>query len=156
MAKTGFLRALSLGLTMFFTAAYFASSGVFAADGLPGVESSDSDTGAIAITIDSEHLIELYQSLPELKIIDSPHCEDYIQGNIAKPTDLPLMKTNGSALSELANDKEQAMVFYCNGNAAEASNDAIRIASTCSYKRLFWFRGGFVDWQDKDYPYVIE
>ena len=48
------------------------------------------------------------------------------------------------------------MVFYCNGSRAEASIDAIEIASSCGYKRLFWLRGGFVEWEDKDYPYVIE
>lgn len=111
---------------------------------------------AVAITIDSEHLIELYQSLPELKIIDSRHREDHIQGYIETSHNLPLVETDCAALSKLVGGKDQAMVFYCNGNSADASIDAIQIASACGYRRLFWFRGGFIEWQDKDYPYLIE
>ena len=48
------------------------------------------------------------------------------------------------------------MVFYCDGNAADASIDAIQIVSALDYKGLIWFRDGFVEWEDKDYPYVIE
>lgn len=111
---------------------------------------------AVAITIDAEHLIELYQSVPNLKIIDSRHPEDYIQGYIETAHNLPRAKTSCAALAKLAKSPEQAMVFYCNSNAGDASIEAIQVASGCGYKRLFWFRGGFVEWKDKDYPYVIE
>ena len=111
---------------------------------------------AVAITIDSENLIELYQSVPELKIIDSRYPEDYVQGYIETSYNLPLVDTDCAALDALTENREQALVFYCNGNAADASIAAIQIASACGYHRLFWFRGGFVEWEDKDYPYVIE
>ncbi|MDH3219143.1 MAG: hypothetical protein OEO19_06375 [Gammaproteobacteria bacterium] len=48
------------------------------------------------------------------------------------------------------------MFLYCNRNASNAGIEAIQIASGYGYRRLFWFRGGFVEWEDKDYPYVIE
>jgi rhodanese-related sulfurtransferase len=111
---------------------------------------------AIAITIDAEQLIELFQSVPGLKIIDSRHHEDYIQGYIETSRNLPLAETDCKALSKLAKSTEEAMVFYCNNNSGDASIEAIQIASGCGYKRLFWFSGGFVEWKDKDYPYVIE
>ena len=47
------------------------------------------------------------------------------------------------------------MVFYSNGIDGDASIQALDIASACGYKRLFWLRGGFIEWQDKDYPYVM-
>jgi len=113
-------------------------------------------TLAVAITIDAENLIELYQSVPGLKIIDSRHYEDHILGHIETALSLPLNQTDCKALSKLAKSTEQAMVFYSNNNAGDASIEAIQIASDCGYERLFWFRGGFVEWKDKDYPYVIE
>ncbi len=113
-------------------------------------------TLAVATTIDAENLIEHYQSVAGLKIIDSRHFEDHILGHIETSHSLPLHEINCSSLSKLAKSKEQAMVFYCNNNPGDASIEAIQIASDCGHKRLFWFRGGFVEWKDKDYPYVIE
>lgn len=110
----------------------------------------------VAITIDAENLIELYQSVPELRIVDSRHPQDHGQGHIEKSFNLPLEDTDCAALARLAESKDQSFVFYCNGNDADASMAAIRIASDCGYRRLFWFRGGFVEWEDKDYPYLIE
>lgn len=127
---------------------------VFAADN--ALLSATGNAAAVAITIDTENLIELYQSVPGLKIIDSRHLEDHIQGYIETSHNLPLRQTDCKALSKLAKSPEQAMVFYCNGNVGDASIEAIQIASDCGYKRLFWLRGGFVEWKDKDYPYVIE
>ena len=130
------------------------SSAVAASDNATPSENPASP--ALAITIDAEQLIELYQTVPNLKVIDSRHPEDYILGHIETADNLPRSKTSCTSLATLAKSLEQAIVFYCNSNAGEASIEAIRIASGCGYKRLFWFRGGFVEWKDKDYPYVIE
>jgi rhodanese-related sulfurtransferase len=127
---------------------------------LPGATAAQppvpADTSTLAITIDSEHLIELYQSFPGLLIIDSRLKSDHALGHIETSVSLPLAQTNCKTLKELAKSPEQAMVFYCNNKAGTASIDAIRTASSCGYKRLFWLRGGFVEWKEKDYPYVIE
>jgi len=129
----------------------------------PGSTAADSEfhrqapeSLAVAITIDAEHLIELYQSVPGLQIIDSRHYEDRSLGYIEQSYSLPLAKTNCASLKKMAASKDQAFVFYCNGNSVDASIGALQIASSCGYKRLFWLRGGFVEWEDKDYPFVIE
>lgn len=111
---------------------------------------------AMAVTINAENLIELYQSVAPINVIDTRFAEDYVLGHIETSANLPLAEINCKSLSKLAKTVEQAMVFYCNGNAGDTSIEAIKIASGCGYKRLFWFRGGFVEWKDKDYPYVIE
>ena len=111
---------------------------------------------AVAVTINAEHLIELYQYVSSLLIIDSRHAEDYVLGHIETSVNLPLARTNCKALSKLANSMEQAIVFYSNNNLGDSSIEAIRIASECGYSRLFWLRDGFVEWKGKDYPYVIE
>ena len=114
------------------------------------------DTSTVAITIDSEHLIELYRTFPGLLIIDSRHASDYALGHIETSISLPLAETDCKALKQLAKSTEQAMVFYSNNMTGTSSIEAIRIASGCGYSRLFWLRGGFVEWKEKDYPYVIE
>jgi len=130
------------------------SSGSLAVDSEFQRESPESL--AVAITIDSEHLIELYQSVPGLQIIDSRHHEDRSLGYIEQSFSLPLAKTNCTSLAIMTESKDRAIVFYSNGNSSDASIGAIQIASSCGYKRLFWLRGGFVEWEDKDYPLVIE
>ena len=127
---------------------------------LPGQLAAQStvptDNPTVAITIDSEHLIELYRTFPGLLIIDSRHASDYALGHIETSISLPLAETNCKTLKQLAKSTEQAMVFYSNNMAGTSSIEAIRIASGCGCSRLFWLRGGFVEWKEKDYPYVIE
>ncbi len=154
MRQTGVCQSTRARLAVFFAVAISTVSGVFAADRPALVQAPASIP--LAVTIDAENLVELYQSVPELRIIDSRHREDHIQGYIETSLNLPLVDTDCETLNKLANDEEQALVFYCNGHAADASIAAIQIASSCGYKRLFWLRGGFVEWEDKDYPYVIE
>ena len=111
---------------------------------------------AVAITIDSENLIELYQSVPGLRIVDARYREDYVLGHIELSRNLPMNQTDCASLSQIAMDKDTAIVFYCNGGDGNASIEAIQIASACGYRRLFWLRGGFIEWQDKDYPFSLE
>ena len=62
-------------------------SSLFAAETTPAKTLAPSAPVAItpvAITIDSEHLIELYQSVPGLRIIDSRLREDHALGYIEK------------------------------------------------------------------------
>ena len=153
MKITDVCRFARMGLAVFSTLAMITTSAAIAAD--RSLQQAPASL-AVAITIDSENLIELYHSVPDLKIIDSRHHEDFRQGYIETSTSLPLRNTNCASLKKLTKSKDQALVFYCNGSLANASIDAIEIASSCGYKRLFWFRGGYVEWTDKDYPYLIE
>ena len=154
MINTGVCRYSHARSAVLITAAMLISPWVFAADTTPLPESQA--TLAVAITIDAENLLELYQSIPGIKIIDTRFHEDYVLGHIETSRNIPLSQIDCKTLSKLAKSAEQAMVFYCNGNAGDTSIEAIQIASGCGYKRLFWLRGGFIEWKDKDYPYVIE
>lgn len=147
-------RASFLGPAAFYGAVFIICAEVFAATASDEVKLPENPT--VAVTIDAEHLIELYQYVSNLLIIDSRHREDFALGHIETAISLPLADTNCKTLSELANSPERAIVFYSNNNAGDASIEAIRIAFDCGYKRLFWLRDGFVEWKGKDYPYVIE
>ncbi len=141
------------GLTIFAAVATLLYPAIGAAQ--TPVLSASAEPHAVAITIDSENLIELYQSVPNLRIVDSRHREDHVLGHIELSSNLPMGETSCKSLAQLAADKETAMVFYSNGIDGDASTQALNIASACGYKRLFWLRGGFIEWQDKDYPYVM-
>ena len=119
-------------------------------------EPESSGQSTVAVTIDAEHLIELYRFMSGLLIIDSRHAEDYALGHIETSINLPLANTDCKSLARLAKSPEQAIVFYSNSQQGDTSIKAIRIASDCGYRRLFWLRDGFVEWKEKDYPYVIE
>ena len=148
MMISGFCRApVAGGLMVYATLATLFGAPLYAAK---------NPAPAVAITIDSENLIELYQSVPELHIIDARYREDYVLGHIELSYNLPMNRTDCRSLSQVTADKNTAIVFYCNGGDGGSSNEAIQIASACGYRRLFWLRGGFIEWQDKDYPFVIE
>ena len=120
------------------------------------VEAPVDNAHAMAVTIDAENLIELYQSVPGLQIVDTRLHEDHMLGHIELSRNLPLDDTSCTSLSKIASHKDTAMVFYCNGNMGDFSAEALNIAASCGYKRLFWLRGGFIEWQDKDYPFEFE
>ena len=145
---TGASVMLLLGMSMLSGQSAIAAEKSSAAD--------SSEFASLAIPINSEHLIELYQSVPDLRIIDSRYREDHALGHIERSLSLPLPDTDCDALSKLVANTGQALVFYCNGGSSVNSTEAIRIASSCGYKRLFWLEGGFIEWKDKDYPFVIE
>ena len=154
MKKIGFCRSGSPVPAVLFALAILDSAGAFAADNSRPRTFPDSAT--LAVTIDSENLIELLRSVTDFEIIDSCHPGNREPGYVETTHDLPRLETDCAALAKLAKSTDQAMVFYCNGNLGDASIEAIQIASGCEYKRFFRFRGGFVECEDKDYPYVIE
>ena len=120
------------------------------------VETPADGSHASAVTIDAENLIELYQSVPGLQIVDTRLLEDHRLGHIELSRNLPLDETSCKSLSRIAENRETAMVFYCNGNLGDFSAEALNIAASCGYKRLFWLRGGFIEWQEKDYAFEFE
>jgi rhodanese-related sulfurtransferase len=118
-------------------------------------QQESSDSVGLAISIDSEHLIELYQSESDLKIIDSRLRPDHVLGHIERSSNLPPQNTDCDDLSRLGGNTDQVLVFYCNRGGG-SSAEAIRIACACGYRRLFWLDGGIVERKGKDYPFVVE
>jgi rhodanese-related sulfurtransferase len=134
----------------------FATGSLLLSNPVLAVEAPIEGAHALAVTIDAENLIELYQSVPGLQIVDTRLYEDHVLGHIELSRNLPLGDTSCQSLSRIAGSKETAMVFYCNGNLGDFSAEALNIAVSCGYKRLFWLRGGFIEWQDKDYPFEFK
>lgn len=154
MMISGFFRATVKGrLRVYLALATLFGTPLYAAE---NPAAATEMVAAVAVTIDAENLIELYQSVPDLRIVDARHREDYVLGHIELSRNLPKSQTDCGSLSRIAGDKDTAIVIYCNGTEGGASVKSLQIASACGYRRLFWLRGGFIEWQDKDYPYTFE
>ena len=91
MMIAGFFRASVMGgLVVYATLASLLGAPLHAAEKLAATTLKKS--AAVAITIDSENLIELYQSVPGLRIIDARYREDYVLGHIELSHNLPMSR----------------------------------------------------------------
>ncbi|PCJ86941.1 MAG: rhodanese [Thiotrichaceae bacterium] len=102
-------------------------------------------------TINAEDLIKLAQDHDDLIIIDSRIKSDRRQGYISGSVSLPDTDTNCVSLLPVIDNKATPTVFYCNGPKCRRSDIAISKAAECGYKNLYWFRGGFKEWKEKNY-----
>ncbi len=116
------------------------------------IKSPDNIPGSIKVN--AERLIELATSIPELIIIDSRIRNDRLQGYIEGSFSLPDEETDCDALGKLIPAQNHATLYYCNGPKCGRSVKAVKIALTCGYTNIYWFRGGFEEWKDKNYPFL--
>jgi rhodanese-related sulfurtransferase len=118
-----------------------------------GAEVVAPDEIAGVVKVDAEGLIGLAQrSRPVL--IDARIAVDRKQGYIEDSVSLPDVETDCASLETIAPDPATPLLFYCNGPKCGRSVVAVRIALQCGYRELYWFRGGFEEWQLKAYPYL--
>ena len=101
--------------------------------------------------IDAESLIKLAVEHENLVIIDSRIESDRRQGYITGSISLPDTETDCVSLLPIIGRKKTPTVFYCNGPKCRRSDRAIIIASECGYTNIYWFRGGFEEWKNKNY-----
>lgn len=125
----------------------FAISAAIAATTSP--ESIDNTT-----KVDAEAFIELVDEIGDLIIIDSRIPGDRKQGYIEGSLSLPDVDTTCESLARLLPKKDSPSLFYCNGVKCGRSAEAIKIALSCGYSNIYWFRGGFEEWLQKGYPYL--
>lgn len=55
-------------------------------------------------------------------------------------------------LTKLPQDKNTAMLFYCDGTPCWKSYKASVLAIRGGYKNIYWFRGGYPEWKAAGYP----
>jgi rhodanese-related sulfurtransferase len=111
-----------------------------------------------AIKVSAEDVFSLYEKIPGLVILDtrladgpsSGRANGYIEGSYS----LPDIDTTCATLAKAIPRKDTNVVFYCNGPKCGRSEKSIKVALSCGYSKLYWFRGGFEEWQEKKYPYL--
>ncbi len=101
--------------------------------------------------INAETLINLARNNEELVIIDSRIQSDRRQGYISGSISLPDTQTSCHSLHSTLEKKDKPVVFYCNGPKCRRSDRSVQIAIDCGYSNIFWFRGGYEEWQNKHY-----
>ena len=135
------ISAMFLGLL--YTISVAASSEAQIVKQIPGVE-----------RVNAEQLIDLAAATPELLIIDSRIANDRVHGYIEGSVSLPDTETDCDALAGVISGKQHPTLSYCNGPTCGRSARAVKIARQCGYTDLYWFFGGFEEWQAKKYPYI--
>jgi rhodanese-related sulfurtransferase len=56
------------------------------------------------------------------------------------------------SLKELVQSANTPVLFYCNGARCMRSHNAATMAISWGYKNIYWFRGGWGEWLDKELP----
>ena len=106
------------------------------------------------INVDADGLIEKVIHVPELVLIDSRIPADRLEGYIEGSISLPDADTSCATLAQVVPRTHTPVLFYCNGIRCGRSARAAVIARDCGYSKLYWFRNGMEEWQDKQYPLV--
>ena len=117
-------------------------------------KSPESIEGTTQVT--AEGFIELVDAIPNLIVIDSRIPGDRKQGYVEGSISLPDVETNCDTLGKIIPKKSSPALFYCNGVKCGRSAKAVKIALSCGYNNIYWFRGGFEEWLAKGYPYLQE
>jgi len=117
-------------------------------------KSPESIEGTVKVT--AEGFIDLVEKIPNLTVIDSRIPGDRKQGFVEGSLSLPDVDTTCDSLKKVISKKNAPTLFYCNGVKCGRSAKAIKIALSCGYSNIYWFRGGFEEWLEKGYPYLQE
>ena len=143
------------GLILFIVS-FFICSNAFAQEkpnlAKPKVVVPDQIAGVT--TVSAEQLIESLASDKPPMLIDARIKEDRDYGYIESSISLPDIETNCNTLKEIIADKKQALMFYCNGVQCGRSVVSIKVARSCGYHNLSWFKGGFAEWKENGYQYI--
>jgi len=106
--------------------------------------------------INAEGLIELIQNNPELIVFDARMKEDRYLGYIEDTISLPDIDTTCESLASFITKENHPIAFYCNGPQCGRSVKSAKVALKCGYNNIYWYRGGFQDWKEKNYPYITK
>ena len=107
-------------------------------------------------TVTAEQLIEILSSDKPPVLVDARIKEDREHGYIESSISLPDIETNCESLNKINTIKNRHMMFYCNGVQCGRSVVSIKVARSCGYHKLSWFRGGFAEWKQKGYQYITK
>jgi TolB-like protein/class 3 adenylate cyclase/rhodanese-related sulfurtransferase/tetratricopeptide (TPR) repeat protein len=85
-------------------------------------------------------------------IVDVRAPLDYANGHVPGAVNLSLVTDLSKENLAKVADKEAEVAFYCHGKHCPYSAYASAKAVAWGYTHIFYFAGGFPEWQDADYP----
>jgi rhodanese-related sulfurtransferase len=104
------------------------------------------------LRVSAEQVVELILSTPKLVTIDSRHADEFAKGHIEGAINLLDTDTTSESLARHTRGKDIPVLFYCNGERCLRSSNAAKIAVYQGYKKVYWFRGGWIEWVEKQMP----
>lgn len=84
--------------------------------------------------------------------VDVRNDADWQAGRIPGAQHLDLRKNFTEETLAAKVKKEEAVVFYCNGEKCLRSSEAAALAAQWGYSKIFYYRDGFPAWQAAGYP----
>lgn len=105
-----------------------------------------------ATNLSAEQVIDLILAQPELVIIDARKQEEFAKGHIENAISLLDTKMSEQALAQHVPNKANPVLFYCNGKRCMRSTNAANKALSWGYSKVYWFRGGWGEWREKQLP----
>ncbi|MDP2829999.1 MAG: rhodanese-like domain-containing protein [Sulfuricellaceae bacterium] len=105
-----------------------------------------------ATGVSAEKLVDLLASTPQLVMIDSRRQEEFEKGHIEGAVNLLDTDMTQAKLARLVSSSSTPVLFYCNGERCLRSTNAARLALQWGYHKVYWFRGGWKEWGDKNMP----
>jgi len=102
--------------------------------------------------VSAEEVIELIESIPNLKVIDARKVSDFEKGHIEGAINLPNTETDEASLGKIVSAKADPVLFYCNGERCGRSVESAKKAVSYNYSKIYWFRGGMQEWEGKGLP----
>lgn len=112
----------------------------------------ESIPGATIVT--AEQLVDLIISNPELIIVDARKNTEYAKGHIEGAVFLLDTEMTPEKLDAVAPEFTTPIAFYCNGPRCLRSSNSVRRALGWGYGNIYWFRGGWKEWINKELPIV--
>lgn len=138
-------------LTKFLAVFVFAAAGpAMAGDDLAPMQIDG------ATTVDADAFIELFQSTPDLIVVDSRKPADYAEAHLQKAVSLPNTETNADSLASVVPSISTPVMFYCNGITCGRAADAVQIAVDAGYENVYYYAKGMKEWNDRGLPTVSE
>lgn len=111
------------------------------------------DAIAGIITVTAEQAVELILATPDLVVIDSRRKEEYAKGHIDGAVNLLDDEMTEAMLGgTVSSELDTPLLFYCNGIHCLRSAKAATKAFAWGYRRIYWFRGGWLEWTEKAMP----
>lgn len=106
--------------------------------------------GATRVT--AEEVVRLIQTEPELVVIDARRPEEHAKGHIEGAISLLDTDITPKRLAQHIPSRNTPVLFYCNGERCLRSMHACEKAAKAGYEKVFWFRGGWMEWLAKGLP----
>jgi rhodanese-related sulfurtransferase len=96
-------------------------------------------------------------------LVDARAANEYAEKTIKGSISIPYKEKSAKApdfdksldsfdLGKLKSDKASPVVFFCNAGNCWKSYKAASVARDAGFKQVYWFRGGFPEWEAKGLP----